>query len=216
MSNKHNRIGERYGELEITGRAERTHKNGGGIIWLTTCHACGKTNYPISTTKMTRYGRVDCGCKRYVNRSYPVVKEDCSVCGTVFDRRSNSTTTVCSKTCKDTRTAKLSKLRLQSSLSAKIRSAANTARHKAKLKGMKCDITADFVEGLMNRHDCKCHITLIPFETTGPFVPSIDRIDSSRGYTKDNIQVVCWIYNRCKADNTHEDVIKFAKGLLGE
>ena len=34
----------------------------------------------------------------------------------------------------------------------------------------------------------------------GPFHPSIDRIDSSKGYTKGNCQVVCHIYNVAKSE----------------
>jgi len=32
--------------------------------------------------------------------------------------------------------------------------------------------------------------------------PSLDRIDSSKGYTKGNIQITCWEYNRKKGDST--------------
>ena len=33
---------------------------------------------------------------------------------------------------------------------------------------------------------------------TNPFRPSIDRHDSSSGYTKDNTRVVVWMYNQAK------------------
>jgi len=47
-----------------------------------------------------------------------------------------------------------------------------------------------------------------------PFRPSIDRVDNSRGYTKDNCRIVCFIFNKAKADGTDEDVIKMAKALM--
>jgi len=36
--------------------------------------------------------------------------------------------------------------------------------------------------------------------------PSLDRIDSSKGYTKDNVQVISWKANRIKADSTIQEL----------
>jgi hypothetical protein len=44
--------------------------------------------------------------------------------------------------------------------------------------------------------------------------PSLDRIDSSKGYTKDNVQVISWKANRIKAYATIEEletVLKYMK-----
>jgi predicted molibdopterin-dependent oxidoreductase YjgC len=49
----------------------------------------------------------------------------------------------------------------------------------------------------------KCKLTNIDFtfklketqKNFNPFNPSIDRIDSSKGYTKDNVRIVCVIVN---------------------
>lgn len=40
--------------------------------------------------------------------------------------------------------------------------------------------------------------------------PSIDRIDSSIGYTADNIHIISWRANRIKNDSTPEELIKIA------
>lgn len=43
---------------------------------------------------------------------------------------------------------------------------------------------------------------------------SLDRIDSTRGYTKDNIRVISYMANRMKNNATEEQLIAFAKGVL--
>ena len=48
-----------------------------------------------------------------------------------------------------------------------------------------------------------------------PFKPSLDRIDSKKGYTPDNIRI-CWqIENYCKNTYTDVDVVEFCKRKLG-
>lgn len=43
--------------------------------------------------------------------------------------------------------------------------------------------------------------------------PSLDRRDNTLGYTKENTQLVCWIYNRAKGVGSTEDVMIMARAL---
>lgn len=47
-----------------------------------------------------------------------------------------------------------------------------------------------------------------------PTKASIDRIDSSKGYVKGNVQVLCHRANVMKADATPEELVMFAKNVL--
>lgn len=80
-------------------------------------------------------------------------------------------------------------------------------KNRTKKKGWQFDITTEFIRELYSKQNGKCAVTKIPFTFNpikhrshrgrhkDPFSPSIDRIDSSRGYTKDNIRLVCVIVN---------------------
>lgn len=46
------------------------------------------------------------------------------------------------------------------------------------------------------------------------WTPSIDRIDPTKGYTKDNIQIWSAQANRMKWNSNEEELIAFAKGIL--
>lgn len=52
------------------------------------------------------------------------------------------------------------------------------------------------------------------YSNRSPFAPSIDKINPSKGYTKDNIQIVCWWYNAAKGRYTDEEVFELCKAVI--
>ena len=79
-----------------------------------------------------------------------------------------------------------------------------SAKKRAKVAGLEFSLTTDDV--LWPILFGKCQATGLPFDLSRsrgghrahPFAPSIDRVDSSKGYTKNNVQIVCNIHNVAK------------------
>lgn len=87
------------------------------------------------------------------------------------------------------------------------------ARQRAKDKGLEFTLTLEDI-----KIPLVCPIMNEPLQYVkgaySDYSPSIDRIDSSKGYTKDNIQIISSIANRMKWNSTNEQLIQFAKGIL--
>lgn len=62
-----------------------------------------------------------------------------------------------------------------------------------------------------------CEVSGLPFDLDvvgTPWAPSVDRIDSSKGYTNDNVQYVCRMLNHMKGAATMDDVMLLANALV--
>jgi len=84
----------------------------------------------------------------------------------------------------------------------------NRCRDRAKEKGMECSLTLEWIKQKLLAGVCE--VTGISFAKNGsrhPFMPSIDRIDSSKGYTPENCRVVLWMINAAKNDLTEDDFL---------
>lgn len=95
----------------------------------------------------------------------------------------------------------------------------HSVRTRCSEKGLPFDLTEDWVLEKFRRGVCEASgLPLNLFDSAGvgerPWGPSLDRIDPSRGYTTDNVQLVCWIYNRAKGAGSHTDVLKMAKAII--
>ena len=90
----------------------------------------------------------------------------------------------------------------------------NNAKNRARDKGLDFSLTSKWLTDKLEKGVCE--VTGIRFEGyCSSFAPSLDRKDPAKGYTEDNTQVVVWIYNRCKNNGSHEDVLRMALALSG-
>ena len=86
------------------------------------------------------------------------------------------------------------------------------ARRVARERGWEFDLTREFLDSIAPTH---CPVLGLKLEvSTGKGGAdnsySIDRVDSSKGYTKDNVVIISWRANRIKSDSTPEELRKLA------
>ena len=93
-----------------------------------------------------------------------------------------------------------------------IRTMLNSAKARAKRKGWDFDLELNALLGIAG--DC-CPVDGLPFDWDRQLeidnalpltVPSLDRIDSSRGYTKDNVMIIGDKWNRWKSNMGLDDL----------
>jgi len=85
------------------------------------------------------------------------------------------------------------------------------ARRRARRRGIEFDITADDIK--IPTH---CPVLGVRLTTEGLYSPSLDRVDSKKGYVRGNIVVVSWFVNRLKGKydiKTLEQVVGFYRSI---
>lgn len=80
-------------------------------------------------------------------------------------------------------------------------------------KNKKCFITVKDLNDVWQRQEGLCVYTKLPLTSEGHQLNtvSLDRIDSSKDYTADNIQLVCVPINRMKLDYAEDQFIELCK-----
>ena len=97
----------------------------------------------------------------------------------------------------------------------KIRHKLEGIKKRADKKYFDYDLTVDWYIKELERGTCA--ITGIPFNLepwTGrmhPFLPAVDREDNNKGYTQDNCNLVVYIFNIAKGENTYEEMYEWSK-----
>lgn len=93
------------------------------------------------------------------------------------------------------------------------------ARDRALKSNIYFNITYEYIKELWKYQNGLCALSGIPMtyslkEGRVPTNVSIDKIDRTRGYTKDNIQLVCMACNQIKSDLTEEEMYNFCKKIV--
>lgn len=101
----------------------------------------------------------------------------------------------------------------------RVKQLVNSTRRSAAKRKIYFDLQEPYIYVMIECQFWRCLKTGIEFDLTSgqgirPFGPSIDRIDSTKGYILGNIQIVCNIYNFAKNSFDHETVLTMARELI--
>lgn len=86
-------------------------------------------------------------------------------------------------------------------------------------KNIRSALSEEFIASLYEKQDGMCALTGLKMTTvrgSGRISTnmSLDRIDSSKGYTEDNVQLVCVFANTLKSDKTLDELYYFCERIL--
>lgn len=98
----------------------------------------------------------------------------------------------------------------------------NAAKNRAKSRNIEFNITRDFLIELYRRQNGLCYYSNIEMKDTignrnrnnnDPYSLSIERVDSTRGYTKDNIVLCCSVINIMKNGLSKEEFLSICRKI---
>lgn len=91
------------------------------------------------------------------------------------------------------------------------------SKRRAYKKKIPFEITTDYLKKLFDQQDGKCFYSGLPMTVADDkkYSISVDRIDSSKGYTKDNVVLAAFIVNTMKNDLSLEDFKEIVNVLAG-
>jgi hypothetical protein len=212
--------GKRFGYLIVI--KEHGHKYG-HISWLCKCD-CGKEKITISSSLKNGKTR-SCGSCINSEKAIKGLKEiqtTCVWCKKSFVSKGfYNVKKTCSKECE--RLYNLNQIHNRSRKDFKhiLMQSLNRVSSKSLKKSKPCDLTLEFLEQKLKDQNYKCCKTEMAFEISqgkginnrSPWSLSIDQKEPNKGYTQDNIQLVCLMYNLCKGVWSDNEVKQFVKAV---
>lgn len=104
-------------------------------------------------------------------------------------------------------------------LKYKLSTALKGSKRRSKEKNLYNDLDIEFLLYLWSKQNGKCALTDVPmtykfYEGRVNTNLSIDRIDSAKGYTRDNVQLVTMAANQMKNDLTIDELVDMCKRII--
>lgn len=165
------------------------------------CISCKKP-YRVGSSPVTR-ACVDCYNNPKRARNGYIT---CTVCELVVNKKDASTNTTCSNECTN---------KIQRDKRNTLRGRLNLCLQKARARN-ECNIDIEWLLNQWNKQNGKCFYTGWDMTLLGETFlrPSIERIDSSKGYGKDNVVLCCKQANWAKNNYTLRDFLSMCRAVV--
>lgn len=112
------------------------------------------------------------------------------------------------------------KKRKNTSIRGRLTSCLGNARQRSKVDGYECDLDLDYLCNLWETQEGRCALTneVLTLEREvkrwSSSLVSIDRIDNTKGYTKDNVWLVMTKVNFAKGTQSVKDFVEMCRKVV--
>jgi len=225
MGRKVDLTGKSFGRLAVIREdgyypEEDGQRLGRRSAWLCLCE-CGSEKR-VRGSSLTNGSTRSCGCLATESRqrnNHKKKKTECVICGTEIVYRASRAKKTCSLECfRAFRRVYIQRYAAETPENH-LRRVFYNAKASAKMRGLPFDITIEHTLKLLRKQGYACAKTGIGFQCSNnppeksPWAPSLDQTTPGGGYTENNIQLVCQMYNYCKHTWRHKDVLEFARAV---
>jgi dUTP pyrophosphatase len=192
------------------------------------CHVCNKEFYcnPKRLQAKTICCTKKCAATLTGARLSKKIEVECLACGKKIQRKASQNSRVlypsCSMECKRKvrkkyRTgSKNSNYKNRKGLDKKLHERAGECNRRAILKGIEGNLTAEDLKTILIKQEYKCFYTGHPidFNKKSAYSFSVDRIDSTKGYTVDNVVICCLAINYMKSNFDIYDITQLFESYM--
>lgn len=86
----------------------------------------------------------------------------------------------------------------------------SNVKYKANLRGIYFDLSLEFMDNLIEEQNHRCYYSGLPIDakTRNAITASLDRTDSSKGYTEDNVHFLHKSVNMSKWTHSEEEFLQ--------
>ncbi len=199
-----------------------SYEKGKGTRWLCECLNCGNV-YDTSLSALRKNPKSCLKCKME-KRTFPTHVVSCLSCGKDVVAPTNHKTRTCSKKCANKLSAERMRASRQTTLEDTVKYLVIQTRSRAKRRGLEHNLTEEWAAETLRKQKNKCARTGVELKPSRPdtgglrrthkHTASLDRVDSNKGYTTDNVEIVTYFYNSAKNKFTGEELEEMCKQVL--